>query len=209
MKLGTKSLLFGAHQFLIHPLFVFIAWCKLYGFPFDPRLHLAFIIHDWGYWGKPNMDGKEGSKHPEWAANIMYRIFDIKLNDQLYSYLYRNNLDPNKFELRWFRFCLYHSRYYAKKENANPSKLCFADKLATVLEPKWLYLLKVKLTGEYKEYMAISKQRINAGQPQAKYANLNLDVSNINTWYNSMISYMKSYVLEHYEGKDDTWTPKT
>lgn len=29
MKIGTKSLLFGAHQFAIHPLFLFIAWWEL------------------------------------------------------------------------------------------------------------------------------------------------------------------------------------
>jgi len=60
MKLGTRSVLFGAHQFFVHPFFVFIAWWKLFGFPYDPRLWLAFILHDMGYVGLPNMDGKEG-----------------------------------------------------------------------------------------------------------------------------------------------------
>lgn len=72
MEIGTKSILFGAHQFILHPIFVFIAWWKLYGFPWDLRLWVAFIVHDWGYWGKLNMDGKEGEKYVELGAKIMY-----------------------------------------------------------------------------------------------------------------------------------------
>lgn len=44
MTVGTKSLLFGAHQFLIHPWFVAWGWWTLYGFPFDPRLWAAFFV---------------------------------------------------------------------------------------------------------------------------------------------------------------------
>lgn len=33
MKVGTKSVLFGAHCFFIHPVFVAIAWIKLFGWP--------------------------------------------------------------------------------------------------------------------------------------------------------------------------------
>lgn len=51
MKTGTKSVLFGAHCFFIHPLFVALAWWKLFGFPWDPRLWVAFFVHDLGYWG--------------------------------------------------------------------------------------------------------------------------------------------------------------
>lgn len=35
MKIGTKSVLYGAHCFIIHPWFVALAWWKLYGFPWD------------------------------------------------------------------------------------------------------------------------------------------------------------------------------
>ncbi len=31
VKVGTRSLLFGAHQFAIHPWFVAAAWWRLYG----------------------------------------------------------------------------------------------------------------------------------------------------------------------------------
>ena len=131
MKLGTKSLLFGAHQFIIHPIIVFICWWKLYGFPFDPRLWIAFVIHDWGYWGLNDMDGPNGKMHPLFAARIMGKLFGT----------------------RWFIMCYYHSRFLAKRERSIPSKLCYADKLSIVVEPSWLYLPRVKLSGELKEYM--------------------------------------------------------
>jgi hypothetical protein len=72
MKIGTKSVLFGAHGFFLHPLFVALAWWKLYGFPFDPRLWLAFTLHDLGYIGKPNIDGPEGEEHPTFGARVMH-----------------------------------------------------------------------------------------------------------------------------------------
>ena len=81
MKVGTKSVLFGAHQFLIHPWFVAYSWWKLYGFPFDPRLWIAFFTHDLGYLGKPNMDGPEGEKHPYFAARLMGCLFGIEWYD--------------------------------------------------------------------------------------------------------------------------------
>jgi len=131
MKIGTRSLLFGVHQFAIHPWFVAWAWYKLYGFPFDLRLWMAFFIHDLGYWGKPNMDGPEGEKHPFWAASLMGRLFGIE----------------------WYIFCLYHSRFLAKQNEQPFSRLCVADKLSIALIPAWLYLLLASMSGELKEYM--------------------------------------------------------
>ena len=64
MTIGTKSVLFGAHCFFLRPWFVAVAWWRLYGFPWDPRLWVAFFVHDLGYVGKPNMDGPEGEEHP-------------------------------------------------------------------------------------------------------------------------------------------------
>jgi hypothetical protein len=131
MKIGTKSILFGVHQFAIHPLFVALAWWKLYGFPFDPRLWFAFFLHDIGYFGKPNMDGPEGETHVEVGAKVMGWIFGD----------------------RWFWFTLLHSRFYAKAHGRHFSRLCVADKLALSLTPDWLYLLQANLTGEIEEYM--------------------------------------------------------
>lgn len=130
MNIGTKSVLFGYHCFLLHPFFVLTAWIKLYGFPWNPLLWLSFFVHDLGYIGKPNMDGKEGEIHPHWGACVM-----------------------GIFGKKWFDFSLYHSRFLAKKEGAHFSKLCVADKLAIVITPNWLYLPMVNWTGEIKEYM--------------------------------------------------------
>jgi hypothetical protein len=105
MKVGTKSILFGAHCFLIHPIFVFIAWCQLYGFPYDPRIWIAFFVHDLGYWGKPNMDGPEGEKHVELGAKIM-SIFGHRWRDlSLYSKVTGlRNFDRKYLLLRYENF---------------------------------------------------------------------------------------------------------
>lgn len=137
MKIGTRSVLFGAHCFFLHPWFVAWGWWKLYGFPWDPRLWFAFIVHDLGYFGKPNMDGPEGERHVEWGAWVMGALFGK----------------------RWHDFTLYHSRYYAKAAGEQPSRLCVADKLAITLTPRWLYLPLVNLTGEVLEYMRDATQR--------------------------------------------------
>jgi len=131
MTIGTRSVLFGVHQFAVHPWIVAWAWWKLYGFPWDPRLWFAFFLHDLGYVGKPNLDGPEGEQHPEWAAVVM----------------------GNVFGKRWRIFCRYHSRFLAKKDGHPFSRLCVADKLAIALYPVWLYLSLAYFSGEIVEYM--------------------------------------------------------
>jgi hypothetical protein len=135
LPMGTKSLLFGAHQFILHPIFVAIAWTKLHGFPKDIRLWFAFVVHDWGYWGSPNMDGPEGQRHPELGARIMGWLFGPE----------------------WASFTSRHSRAYAKLENLPISDLCNADKLATVLVPFYLYVAMVWLTSEWEEYATVEQ----------------------------------------------------
>ncbi|MDD5323445.1 MAG: hypothetical protein PHD43_23140 [Methylococcales bacterium] len=146
MNIGTRSLLFGVHQVLIHPWFVALAWWKLYGVPLDPRLWVAFIIHDWGYWGQPNMDGPEGELHPVLGASMMYRWFGKE----------------------WSDMCMYHSRFLAKRYNRPYSRLCVADKLAISLTPAWLYLPLAFLSGEIKEYMTGKWARTSAGERSAR-----------------------------------------
>jgi hypothetical protein len=195
MKIGTKSVLFGAHCFLIHPWFVFIAWWKLYGFPFDPRLWVAFFVHDLGYWGKPNMDGAEGETHPLFGATIMHRLFDDNATCRF------GVMKDHK----WFDFCLYHSRFYAKKNGAQPSRLCIADKLAICLTPYWLYLPMVRMTGEINEYMKDSLRK--EGDSPRKYASMVLCLDSQKSWYLSVQEYLLKWVDEHKDGKIDIWTP--
>lgn len=213
MKIGTKSVLFGAHCFAFHWFFVALGWWKLHrfksvyigyrsGYPqtlrwrlgwrggpvfaslWKPQLWLAFFIHDIGYFGKPNMDGTEGEQHPRVGADIMRRIFG----------------EP------WGKFVLYHSRFLAKQEGARPSALCIADKLAIALTPGWLYLPMVNLTGEIREYMAKSSAMNATGN---KYSGMNLDVRSQRAWYRDMCSYVRRWVAEHKDGREDTWTPDT
>ena len=129
MQVGTKSVLWGVHQFIFHPLTVTLAWIELYGLPSWKEL-VCIFIHDLGYWGKPNMDGKEGEHHPEWASHwaFMHLGWD-----------YRN-------------LCHFHSRTCAKRYGAVPSKLCWCDKLCIKYDPWWFYLLRARLSGEISEY---------------------------------------------------------
>lgn len=133
MNVGTKSLLFGAHQFIIHPLFLALAWWKLYGAPLDPRLWVAFVVHDWGCWGKANMDDADGQRHPVLGGRIMAALFGQT----------------------WGDFTRLHSRHYATLEGREPSPLCAADKLVLLVTPRWLYLPLVRLTGEVAEYQTL------------------------------------------------------
>lgn len=201
MKMGTRSVLFGAHQFLIHPWFVALAWWKLYGFPFDPRLWFAFFLHDIGYLGKPNMDGPEGENHVELGAGILGWIFDrprwlLDMTETKHEVWRRSVTRVERRNSRWREFSLYHSRFYAKKDGRQPSKLCAADKLAVALEPWWLYLPRVILSGEIKEYMA-----------QSKYTTMSLETSSRRRWFRSMSAYLRSWAYTHAAGRKDTWTP--
>lgn len=191
MKVGTKSLLFGVHQIFIHPLWVALAWWQLYGFPFDPRLWVAFVVHDWGYWGCPEMDGTIGDRHPYLGARIMRRLFDK--NTDNFDSTWSSEADV------WYRFCLNHSRFLSKQNGQQPSKLCMADKLSLGLEPWWLYLPRAWASGELKEYM-------KSAQPDGKHGHMNLKQVTAKEWYQSVQKYLRQYVQEHRGGKKDTVT---
>lgn len=149
ISVGSRSILFGVHCFLVHPWFVALAWWRLYGFPWDPRLWVAFFVHDLGYWGKPNMDGSEGETHPELGGRIMGWLFDYNDAHDWCEFVGIPDPDYRKWEL----FTSSHSRYYAWSKFRNPSKLCAADKLSFCFEPYWLYVLRARMSGELKEYI--------------------------------------------------------
>ena len=194
MNIGTKSLIFGVHQVFIHPLWVALAWWKLYGFPWDPRLWVAFIVHDWGYWGCPEMDGKIGDHHPELGANILHLLFDSSFSFEAGKLIKRFHSD-----LTWYYFGMCHSRFLAKQLGHQPSKLCMADKLSLSLEPWWLYLPRAWITGELKEYMATAK-------PGGKHGHMNLPQASPIAWYKATQAYMVQYAMEHRDGKSDEVT---
>jgi hypothetical protein len=135
MKVGTRSLLFGSHQFLLHPIFVALAWRRLYkSWPHRFPTWVAFVVHDWGYWGLRDMDGADGVMHPRGGARIMHRLFD------------------RDGSIHWYQFTATHSRSYAQQIGAPCSSLMRADKLATAMMPNWLYVALCWLSGEWKEY---------------------------------------------------------
>lgn len=207
MKIGTRSILFGAHCWFIHPWFVAAAWSKLYGFPTDLRLWVAFFVHDLGYWGKPNIDGDEGESHPILGARIMSR-FDGRF------FTTSTHRNPREFKAwakgipgvrvgfdeicpttgrycaawsafrrgDWHDFALCHSRYYADKIGKPTSKLYAADKLAMILEPVWLYLPRVILSGEFREF----RERATS-----KYGVAPELVSTPLKWYRITVAMMK------------------
>lgn len=185
MKIGTKSVLFGAHCFFIHPFFVAAAWTRLYGFPLDPRLWVAFFVHDLGYIGKPNLDGPEGETHPELGAKIMGYCFDPPY------------LEPAAESTRWHDFTVLHSRYYAKKMGRDYSRLCVADKLATAMTWPWLYLPMVKATGEIREYMAHGKAAASRPSHLSDSERAQLDLGDERAWFAGVQSYLRRWAMEH------------
>jgi hypothetical protein len=144
MKMGTKTLLFGCHQFIIHPFFTGLAWVKLYRKLPNWKEAVCILIHDWGYWDKPNVDGPEGERHPEWAAHWAFRYLDRVITDDSDHPVYIEQYHAN--------LCLYHSSTLAKRDGVGVSKLCLPDKYGITMVPIWLMVLLGKLTGETKEY---------------------------------------------------------
>ncbi len=73
MRVGTKSVLFGAHCFFIHPFLVAFGWWALGQFPWDPRLWAAFFLHDLGYYSPRIWTGRREkitsiSERKSWIA---------------------------------------------------------------------------------------------------------------------------------------------
>lgn len=153
MTTGTKSLLFGVHQFLWHPWTVARAWRKLYGkWPRGWEI-VAILLHDIGYWGCQTMDGPDGKRHPFRGARLIYRLF-LWFNPGCYD------------EAReWHDLILHHSRSLCKELWAPPSRLCDADKLCIMFDPEGFYLLRAWLSGEIKEYRQNGKDYILPTEP--------------------------------------------
>lgn len=144
MKIGTKSLLIGAHQIILHPVTVTLAWIELYGIPNWKEL-VCICIHDWGYWNCSDIDGNEGKWHPYLAARLADKYLDGQRGWLGYPDTYSG-------------LCLFHSRDAAKEGFMPPSKLCWADKLSVKFDPWWLYLPRVILSGEIKEFRILAEK---------------------------------------------------
>lgn len=206
MTIGTKSVLYGAHCWFLHPWFVAWAWWRLYGFPWDPRLWVAFFVHNLGYVGKSNMDGEEGEQHPILGARIMTALFDWRRLQRDTIWFEWTFSEPRRQFGLWGQFALLHSRYFAKRYGAQPSRLCIADKLALALTPAWLYLPMARATGEIHEYMAHAAHRIKGNEAVSESERRRLVSGNQRAWFDGVQSYMRRWVTEHRDGRADTWT---
>ncbi|MCZ2078351.1 MAG: HD domain-containing protein [Bryobacterales bacterium] len=184
MRVGTKSLLFGAHCFFVHPFFVAAGWARIYGFPWDMRLWAAFFFHDLGYVGCPNVEGPEGEEHVRLGARIMGLLFGDS----------------------WADFTLRHSRHWAKKHGATVSRLCYADKMAFVLTPAWLYLPMARATGELAEYMAKSRERQAGSGAFSDAECAQLETDDPATWLRGLQGYTLRWIERHWNGAADTCT---
>lgn len=205
MKVGTRSVLYGAHCFFLHPFFVAWAWWQLYGFPWDPRLWVAFFVHDLGYIGKPNMDGPEGERHPIMGARLMTALFDHSTPDADILSITEWQIGRRSNLGRWGQFVLLHSRYFAKTLGMQPSRLCVADKLAISLTPAWLYLPMVRATGEIQEYRAHAKHR-SVVDAQVSAEERDKLLAGEAEWYAGVQSYCRRWAFEHCDGREDRWT---
>ncbi|MDE3179470.1 MAG: hypothetical protein KGM47_07385 [Acidobacteriota bacterium] len=175
MRVGTKSILFGAHSFIVHPFAVFEAWRRLYGFPWDPRLWVAFAVHDLGYVARASMDGAGSEAHVELGAKVMEKLFGR----------------------RWGDLCRWHSREWCIRHGQSYSRLCVADKLAFVITPACLYLPLARATGELAEYMAVADGRQAGGKFTDVERSL-LQSGDVRLWLVGLKSYSARWVDEHH-----------
>ena len=183
MRVGTKSVLFGVHAIWIHPFFVAWAWGKLFGFPWDFRLWVAFFVHDTGYLCKRDMEGFDGQRHVLLGGRIMGWLFDAY----------------------WRDFTCCHSRHWAKRAGKRYSRLCLADKLAFVLTPAWLYLPMAQMSGELQEYMRVASGRQLCGNTTDFEQSL-LDSRDSRVWLEGLKIYTRRWVEQHRNGTLDHWT---
>ena len=184
MRVGTKSVLIGAHCFFIHPFFVAAGWLRLNGIPWDLRLWVSFFVHDLGYVGCPNVEGPEGEEHVCLGARMMGLLFGDS----------------------WADFTLRHSRHWAKKHGVSVSRLCYADKMAFVLTPAWLYLPMARATGELAEYMAKSRDRQVGGGAFNEAERAQVESGDAATWLCGLKSYTRRWIEQHRDGAEDNWT---
>lgn len=222
MKIGTKSVLFGVHQFILHPLLLAIGWWKAYGFA---QVEIgAREVRDW------QVDGS-GRR---WRDTYRVRVSASLLSPRLWlaffvhdiGYISKPNMDGAEGETHpelgarimravcgepWGEFCLTHSRYYAKRLGRPVSPLCIADKWVILLEPSWLYLPRARASGELAEFLEVAKKRGAVTMPtdpltvEERAAFLTGDAR---VWHRTVKSYMRRWIAEHSGGKADTWTRK-
>lgn len=99
----------------------------------------------------------------------------------------------------------------AKRDRKPFSRLCVADKLACALEPDWLYLARVWLSGEIHEYMAlrsaVAKTKYT-GEPDPGGVTELMLQGTMRAWRQGLRIYCREWAYTHQDGRQDTWTPE-
>jgi hypothetical protein len=139
VNIGTKSILFGVHQFVWHPLTVAAAFVKVHRRLPTWWESVGIVCHDLGYWGCTDMDGPSGENHPRAGAALAAKICGVFSKTRAFDVYF---------------FCLYHSSTFAGLHCAKVSNLYLPDKVCILLDPKWFYLLRARLSGELDEYVS-------------------------------------------------------
>ena len=165
----------GAHNLILHPLLVWIAWGKLYGYTLSPYRIVQFIVHDWGYWGRIDIDGDSGKDHPYLGAKIVSFLFDWGPNRKKYAIgdgilrlgprgvetLFHSRYMTRRHPEIWGMEGALHGHYYkftaqwklyGASSRRDITRLCAADKLAFCLSIEWMYKFMAVVSGEDKEY---------------------------------------------------------
>jgi len=152
MTEGTKSYLFGCHQFFMHPLMVIIAWIKLFNsFPMFWEL-VCIFLHDIGHIGKNYLsDYEQKKKYWELGANIADKLFGKK----------------------GYYLIALHTKQSGIGKNAQ-STLLYADKYSWVIAPVWWLRLndKVEAFGKQRSletWRKMVKENWDKGCPQGNH----------------------------------------
>jgi len=156
MTEGTKSYLIGCHQFLLHPLWVVLAWRLEYkSWPKWWEL-ICIILHDIGICGRQYLsDDKAKIGHWESGAKLSSFIvgkFSKFMWPSVGAYL----------------LCAGHC---PKESSFIESKLFRADKRSRVLMPTWMmwpeYWFEIKKTGGLTpiEWKKLLRKNLNTMKP--------------------------------------------
>ena len=121
MSQGTKSILFGAHQFIVHPYFVYKAF-KLCNYR-KPQFWelICIIIHDWGYWG---MDYLIDRKVENWRADDGHEKLGARIALRL-------------FGLQGYKFVMGHGGEALRFHPKHRSAMYWPDKISSLIAPRW------------------------------------------------------------------------
>lgn len=130
MKEGTKSVLFGCHNPIIHGLCVLRAWKQEYGSWPEWWQVIGIFLHDIGVWGRPYLSDDEAKKG-HWKKGAWQSAF-------LVSWICRKVFGSQRINSKesfdvWL-FCAGH----CPEESGWPqSKLARADKRSWLVAPMW------------------------------------------------------------------------